>query len=169
MIVLVMGVAGAGKTTVGRMLAAALDYTFADADAFHSEASRAKMGCGVPLDDADRAPWLDALAAAIDGWLARDENVVLACSALKKSYRTRLLRDPARTGLVYLNGSPALLQARIEAREGHFAKSDLLSSQLAALEAPDDEDAVTVDVAASPEALVQTIVVGLKLETTSSQ
>jgi gluconokinase len=158
-IVLVMGVAGAGKTMVGRLLATALGFTFADADAFHSEANRAKMARGIPLDDADRAPWLDALAAAIGLWTAQDESVVLACSALKASYRARLLGDSEGARVVYLTGSPALLRARLEAREGHFAKSNLLESQLASLEAPDD--AITVDVAAPPEALVEAIRAGL--------
>lgn len=150
-----MGVSGAGKTTVGQRLASALGFAFADADAFHPEANRQKMARGVPLDDADRAPWLAALAAAIDGWLAEGRSVVLACSALKRSYRRLLLRDPETTRLVYLKGAPELIRARLDGRAGHFATSALLASQLEALEEPDD--AVTVDVAASPEALVEAI------------
>lgn len=155
MIILVMGVAGAGKTTVGRLLADTLGFDFADADEFHPPANVAKMSRGVPLTDADRGPWLDALAAAIDGWIADGRPVVLACSALRESYRRRLLRDPERTRLVYLKGAPALLRARLEQRVGHFAKSDLLQSQLAALEEPGD--ALTVDVAAPPAAVVAAI------------
>lgn len=155
MIVLVMGVAGAGKTTVGRKLAEALGFAFADADAFHPAANKEKMGRGVPLDEADRAPWLRDLAAAIDGWLAEGRDVVLACSALRRSYRTLLLRDPHRCKLVHLTGSPELLRERLEQRAGHFATANLLQSQLDTLEAPDD--AVTVDVAAAPEALVEQI------------
>jgi gluconokinase len=155
MILLVMGVSGAGKTTVGRGLAGALGFDFVDADAFHTEDSRVKMGRGVPLDDADRAPWLAALASAIDGWIREGRSVVLACSALKRSYRAMLLRDPDRTRLVYLRGSPELLRERLAGRVGHFASSALLASQLDALEEPDD--AVTVDVAAPPEALIEAI------------
>jgi gluconokinase len=155
MIVLVMGVAGAGKTTVGRLLAEALGFAFADADTFHSAESRDKMSRGVPLDEADRAPWLAALAAAIDGWLAEGRSVVLACSALRRSYRRLLLRDPRRMRLVYLKGAPELLRARLEARSGHFAGAALLESQLATLEEPDD--ALTFDVAAPPDALVAEI------------
>ena len=162
MIVLVMGVAGAGKTTVGRLLAAGLGFAFADADAFHPESNREKMRRGVPLDDAERAPWLAALAAAIDGWIREEKSVVLACSALKRSYRALLLRDPGRTRLVYLRGSPDVIRARLEQRVGHFATSALLASQLDALEEPDD--AVTVDVAAPPETLVETIRIALGLQ-----
>jgi gluconokinase len=161
MIVLVMGVAGAGKTTVGRLLAAALGYAFEDADAFHPAANVAKMRRGAPLDDADRAPWLGALATAIDGWLAGGRSVVLACSALRAAYRRALLRDPEATRLVYLKGDPALLRARLDRRVGHFAGSALLGSQLEALEEP--EDALTVDVAAPPEAIVEAIRIGLGL------
>ncbi len=140
---------------MGRLLADALGWELADADAFHTEASRAKMSRGVPLDDADRAPWLAALAAAIDGWLREGRSVVLACSALSRSYRALLRRDAARMPLVYLRGSPELLRRRLDARAGHFATSALLGSQLAALEEPDD--ALTLDVAAPPEELVATI------------
>jgi gluconokinase len=155
MIILVMGVCGAGKTTVGRLLAAALSFEFADADAFHPEANRVKMARGVPLDDDDRAPWLRALASSIDVWLLERRDVVLACSALKRSYRAMLLRDRERTRLVYLRGSPELIRERLDRRVGHFADSALLESQLAALEEPDD--ALIVDVAAPPEAIVQTL------------
>ena len=161
MIVLVMGVAGAGKSTVGRGLDDALGFELADADAFHSAANKAKMGRGVPLDDADRAPWLRALASAIDAWLAEGRDVVLACSALRRAYREALLRDRERTRIVYLKGSPDLIRERLSRRSGHFAGSDLLESQLATLEEPDD--ALTVDVAAPPEALVRQIVEGLRL------
>lgn len=156
-----MGVAGAGKTTVGRLLAASLAWEFADADAFHPEANREKMSRGVPLDDADRAPWLRVLAAAIDGWLAEDRGVVLACSALKRAYRAELLRDPERMRVVYLRGSPDLLRERLERRVGHFAGSALLASQLETLEEP--EDALAFDVSASPEALVAAIRAALHL------
>ncbi len=156
-----MGVSGAGKTTVGHLLAATLGFAFADADAFHTEANRSKMARGVPLDDADRAPWLEALAAAIDTWLRDDRSVVLACSALKRSYRALLLRDPGRVRLVYLRGSPELLLRRLEQRSGHFATGALLESQLATLEEP--EDALTVDVAPPPAEVAAAIRAGLGL------
>jgi len=158
-----MGVAGSGKTTVGGLLAAALGVELIDADAFHSEASRDKMSRGVPLDDEDRAPWLAALAAAIDGWLVEGRSVVLACSALKRAYRAVLRRDAEQVRLVYLRGSPELLRRRLDQRAGHFATSALLESQLATLEEPDD--ALTVDVAAPPEEIVATIRRGLDLST----
>jgi gluconokinase len=161
MIILIMGVAGAGKTTIGQLLAATLGFEFADADALHSEANRAKMSRGIPLDDTDRVPWLDALAAAIDAWLSAGRRVVLACSALKRSYRALLRRDPKRTRLVYLRGSRELLSQRLEHRVGHFASSSLLDSQLAALEEPDD--ALTVDIATSPREIVASILRGLGL------
>jgi gluconokinase len=160
-IILVMGVAGAGKTTIGQLLAAALGFEFADADTFHSEANRAKMSRGVPLEEADRAPWLAAIATAIDAWLCEGRRVVLACSALKRSYRTLLRRDPERMRLVYLRGAPQLLRRRLEQRVGHFASSALLDSQLLALEEPDD--AFTVDVAAPPAEVVASIRAGLGL------
>ncbi|MFT3771670.1 MAG: gluconokinase [Minicystis sp.] len=155
MIILVMGVAGAGKSTVGRLLAEVMGFAFADADAFHPAANVAKMRRGEPLDDADRMPWLRAIADAIAGWQRDGQNVVLACSALKRSYRAMLRPGPARVELVYLKGSPDLLRARLEGRIGHFAGSNLLESQLAALEEP--EDALTFDIAAPPEALVGAI------------
>lgn len=160
MIILVMGVAGAGKTTVGRMLADRLGFAFFDADAFHPAANREKMSRGVPLDEVDRAPWLRDLAAAIDAWLAEGRNVVLACSALRRSYRRLLLRDPERCRLVFLTGSPEIIRERLERRAGHFATAALLQSQLETLEAPDD--AVAVDVAAPPEALVEQIRIALQ-------
>ena len=160
MIVVVMGVAGSGKTTVGHLLAEAIEARFVDADAFHSAASVEKMRRGVPLDDEDRRPWIEALAGAIDGWLREGATVVLACSALKASYRRALLRDPARLRLVHLRGDPALLRERLARREGHFATAELLDSQLAALEP--SEDAIEVDIAAPPEALVEAIRAALR-------
>lgn len=158
MIVVVMGVAGAGKTTVGRLLARRLGYDFAEGDAFHPDRNVEKMRAGIPLSDADRGPWLDALAREIEAWRAAGRDVVLACSALKRSYRERLVRGRPGLRLVHLRGDPALLRARLEARRGHFMPAALLESQLEALEPPaPDEPALELDVAAPAEQLVAAI------------
>lgn len=150
-VVIVMGVAGSGKTTVGTALAAALGWRFVDADDQHSPASIAKMARGEALDDADRWPWLDRLRAIIDGALvgasAGESRLVLACSALKASYRARLAGGDAgpRVRFVYLAGTAELFHARLAGRAGHFMKAGMLDSQFAALEPP--ADAITVDAA----------------------
>jgi gluconokinase len=148
MVILLMGVAGSGKTTVGRQLAADLGWDFADADDFHPPANVAKMSAGIPLDDADRAPWLDAIRAYIDAHHARGASAVLTCSALKERYRQILLTDPAFVKLVHLHGSRELLAARIAGRRDHFMKPAMLDSQLAALEPP--AGALTIDIAPPP-------------------
>lgn len=150
-----MGVAGSGKTTVGRMLARALDYRFSDADDFHSRANVEKMAHGERLDDADREPWLAALVAAIDVWLHDDADVVLACSALKESYRERLMRDPSRMKIVYLKVSPATALERVARRVGHFMPGDLVQSQFEALEEP--AAAITVNGSQPSDFIVRTI------------
>jgi len=146
-VIVVMGVAGSGKTTVGEALASAVGWRFVDADDHHAAASVAKMARGEPLDDGDRWPWLDRLRAIIEGALAREDGLVLACSALKASYRARLAGGDAggRVRFVHLAGTPELLRARLAQRPGHFMKLGMLDSQLATLEVP--SDAVTVDVA----------------------
>jgi gluconokinase len=138
MIVVIMGVAGCGKTTVGQRLAATLGWPFFDADDLHPAASIAKMASGRPLDDADRAPWLARLRQLIDELAAAGTSAVLACSALKQSYRARLLGGGAEARLVYLKASRALLARRLHERARHFFPAELLDSQLAALEEPDD-------------------------------
>lgn len=155
MVIVVMGVAGSGKTTVGRELARALGWSFADADGFHPPANVAKMSAGQPLTDADRAPWLAAIRAHIDAKLAGGESAVVTCSALKAAYRRVLLADDARIRLVYLQGSREQLQARISARTDHFMKPAMLDSQLAALEEP--ADALTLNIAPTPSELVARI------------
>lgn len=154
-IIVLMGVAGCGKTTVGRLLAAELGWGFRDADDFHPPANIAKMSRGQPLTDADRAPWLAALRRQIEDCLGRDSHAVVACSALKESYRRKLLVEPLRVKLVYLTGDPALLEQRLRQRRDHFMKPGMLASQFAALEPP--ADALTVDIAAEPAEIVRRI------------
>jgi len=154
MVIVMMGVAGSGKTTVGKLLASQLGWTFADADDYHSAANVEKMRSGVPLTDADRAPWLKALRSLIACWIAETKNAVLACSALKRDYREKLLVSP-EVRFVYLKGDRELLEERMRSRHGHFMAERMLASQLAALEEP--QDAVVVDVSQSPEEIVAEI------------
>jgi gluconokinase len=161
MVIIVMGVAGSGKTTVGEKLAAALGWSFRDADGFHPPENVAKMSAGSPLNDHDRAPWLAAIRAHIDACLARDEGSVVTCSALKAAYRRVLVADPARVKLVHLTGDFALLAARIGSRQGHFMKPAMLHSQLAALEPP--PDALAVDITPPPDEIVAHIRLALAL------
>ena len=149
-----MGTAGSGKTTVGELLAAQLDWEFADGDSFHSPANIEKMKRGIPLDDHDRIPWLNSIREAMDKWDAQGRNVVLACSALKRDYRLRL-RINLNVKLVYLKGSYGLLRERLHRRKGHYAGEQLLASQFADLEEP--AHAVTVDVAHTPEEIAAEI------------
>lgn len=161
MIVIVMGVVGSGKTTVGRLLAQQLGWEFADADDFHPAVNIEKIRQGIPLGDEDRQPWLDRLHDAILGWIARGCNVVLACSALKRAYRKTLDAGP-EVRFVYLKGSATLIAERLRSRHGHFAGEQILASQLADLEEP--EGALTVDIAATPAQIVDKIRQGLGLE-----
>ncbi len=162
MVILIMGVAGSGKTTVGRALTRELGWSFRDADDFHPPANIAKMSAGQPLTDADRAPWLAAIRMQIDEHLARDENAVIACSALKESYRALLVADSAQVKLVHLTGDPALLVARLAGRTDHFMGPAMLASQLAALQSP--RDAFVVDIAQTPAAIVAQIRRGFGLQ-----
>lgn len=155
MIILVMGVSGSGKTTIGQLLAKSLDWEFCDADALHPAANIEKMSRGIPLDDADRKPWLQQLQQAIAQWLQQDKNIVLACSALKATYRQILLQDKERMRLVYLHGDFKLIQARLRSRPDHYMPSDLLQSQLATLEEP--SEAIYFDVFQPPEVIVEEI------------
>jgi gluconokinase len=150
-IVIIMGTTGAGKTTIGTMLATQLHWQFADADTFHPPANIEKMSHGIPLTDADRAPWLEAMRKAILEWIAAGKNVVLACSALKRAYRDELRPSP-EVKIVYLKGDYALFAERIRHRHGHFAGEQILAGQFADLEEPDD--AITVDAAKSPDEIV---------------
>ena len=154
MVILLMGVSGAGKTTVGKLLAADLGWEFADADDYHSSANVEKMRKGIPLNDADRAPWLETLRGLIANWLATGKNAVLGCSALKREYR-QVLRVAPEVRVVYLRGTPQILRQRLRSRHGHFMTERMLESQLAALEEP--EDAVVADVDRSSEEIVAEI------------
>jgi gluconokinase len=153
-IVIIMGTTGAGKTTIGTILATQLDWQFADADTFHPPANIEKMSHGIPLTDADRAPWLEAMRKAILEWIAAGKNVVLACSALKRAYRDELRPSP-KVEIVYLKGDYALFAERIRHRHGHFAGEQILAGQFADLEEP--TDAITIDAAHSPEEIVAEI------------
>jgi gluconokinase len=154
LIVLVMGVTGSGKTTVGSLLAAQLGWEFADADRFHPAANVEKMARGIVLTDADREPWLAAIRAAIVKWVAEGRKVVLGCSALKQSYREKL-GVGGEVRLVYLKGSYELIASRLRDRHGHFATESILADQFAVLEEP--QDAVVVDVGRCPEEMVKEI------------
>ena len=156
MVIVLMGVSGAGKTTVGRLLAEALGAEFAEGDAYHPPENVEKMRRGIPLDDADRWPWLEILATQIDRWLAAGKTVVLACSALKQRYRDVLAKGRPEVRFVHLEGDKALIRMRLDARRGHYMPPTLLDSQFAALEPP--ADAITVDVAGTPEAIVRAII-----------
>lgn len=155
MLVVVMGVSGSGKSTIGRLLAERLGCPFYDGDDYHPPANIAKMAAGIPLDDSDRAEWLAALASLIAAGLAHGECGVIACSALKKRYRDVLRLDERQVYFVYLRGSFDAIQARLQSRQGHFMSASLLHSQFDALEEPDE--AIVVDATLEPERVLDTI------------
>jgi gluconokinase len=155
MIVVLMGVTGSGKTTIGRLLAHALGWAFYDADDFHSVANIDKMHQGIPLTDEDRKPWLQTLARLVNQARDRGDNIVLACSALKHAYQEYLRHDLDIVHYVVLRGSPEIIRRRLEARTDHFMNPSLLRSQLEILEPPDD--AIQVDVAGTPPQIVEEI------------
>lgn len=157
--IIVMGVAGAGKTTVGHALASALGWPFYDGDDFHSLENIARMTAGIPLTDADRAPWLAAMNALLVEHALAGQPLVLACSALRRRYRDALCHDATGTRFVYLKADEATLKERLRERAGHYMKAAMLESQLAALEEP--EDALTVDAALPVEQAVAVIINGL--------
>ena len=151
MIVIVMGVSGCGKSTIGQPLAERLGYRFLDADEFHPPENVAKMAAGIPLTDADRLPWLQLL----NGKLRLQDNAVLACSALKESYRRALSQGLADCRFVHLRGSIELIRSRLAERKHRYMPASLLESQFAALEPP--QDAIEVDVSQAPEACLRAI------------
>ena len=156
--VVVMGVSGSGKSTIGAALALALSAPFVDADALHPEANRLKMAAGIPLDDADRAPWLDTVAAQLVG-----EPVVVACSALKRAYRDRLREAAPELALVFLDATADQLAPRLVSRAHEYMPASLLDSQLATLEPPtDDEHPIRLDVSRPVDELVAVAVARLE-------
>lgn len=157
-VLVVMGVAGSGKTTVGAMLAGRLGWLYAEADAFHPAANVDKMAAGIPLTDADRAPWLDAIGRWIDERAAAGEPGVVSCSGLKRVYRDRLRHGRPQVRLVFLEGSRELIGRRLTARHGHFMRAEMLDSQFADLEPPaPDEQATTVSIEPPPNEIVEAI------------
>jgi gluconokinase len=161
MIILLMGVSGSGKTTVGEKLAERLGFEFRDADDFHPPENVAKMHGGVPLDDHDRAPWLENLRGLIETNLRERRGTILACSALKRKYRDFLRIDDA-VRFVHLKGDYRLIEKRLEQRVGHFMNSALLQSQFDALEEP--KNALTVEIDAEPNEIVEKIITRLNAE-----
>lgn len=155
MILLLMGVSGAGKTTIGRLLSKTLHWPFFEGDDFHPPANIAKMDRGIPLTDADREPWLAALKVRMDRLRRQGTSAVITCSALKSSYRKLLREDAPEMQFIYLKGDFALLRDRLAARPDHFMGPELLASQFAALEEP--EEALVVPAAWKPEEIVQFI------------
>jgi len=155
MIVVVMGVAGSGKTTIGKLLAAHLGCAFLDGDDFHPPENVAKMAAGTPLTDADRRPWLEKL----NGKLLENQDVVLACSALKESYRTVLSRELPGCRFVHLRGSIEMIRTRLEERQHRYMPASLLESQFETLELP--PNAIDVDIGSLPEQCVETILSAL--------
>ena len=153
--IIVMGVSGSGKSTIGALLAERLGWPFADADGFHPAANVAKMAAGQPLTDADRWPWLDAIAAHIGASRTAEQPVVVACSALRRAYRERLRAGHGDLIFLHLSGAPEIVATRQAARQGHFMPPSLMASQFATLEDPAGEaNAVIVSVSASPHEVV---------------
>ncbi len=159
MVIVLVGPMGCGKTTIGHILARQLDWPFYDGDDFHPEANKKKMSEGVALEDSDREPWLKILNGLIQKHLVSGRNMILACSALKKKYRDLLSVDQKQVYTVFLKGSPALLQQRIEDRSHEYMAKDLLESQLRTLEEP--MTGLTVDISGTPEETSALIVAAL--------
>jgi carbohydrate kinase (thermoresistant glucokinase family) len=147
LVLVVMGVSGSGKTTVGKLLAERLGWHYQEGDALHPPENVAKMHAGIPLTDADRQPWLESVAAWIDGQRAAKQPGIITCSALKRSYRRTIIGDRPEVRLVYLRGSRDVMAEHLAKRTGHFMPASLLQSQIDTLEEPGpDEDPITIDV-----------------------
>ena len=157
MILIAMGVSGAGKTRIGEMLAERLQCSFTDGDAFHSAANKEKMHKGIPLTDEDRWPWLKTIRAAIEEKQKAGETAVFTCSSLKRSYRDILRAGDKDVCFVYLKGSREMLAERLGHRTGHFFDPSLLESQLETLEEPGDDEAITVSIDLTPEEIVDDV------------
>lgn len=156
MVIVLIGPMGCGKTTVGRLLSSRLGWRFEDGDDFHPEANRRKMNSGIPLDDDDRYPWLQKLRSMLEEAAAQDDDLILACSALKRQYRRLLGIDQKRILSVYLKADRDLLRQRVQARSHQFMNKGLVDSQLATLEEPETGLQVAVD--GTPEEVVEQIV-----------
>ncbi|MDR5814433.1 MULTISPECIES: gluconokinase [unclassified Caballeronia] len=162
MILIAMGVSGAGKTRIGELLAERLQCAFTDGDAFHSEANKEKMHKGIPLTDDDRWPWLKTIRAAIEEKQRAGETAVFTCSSLKRSYRDVLRDGDKDVCFVYLEGSFDVLKERIGTRTGHFFDPTLLQSQLDTLEPPGEDEAIVVNIEHTPEQIVDIVMEQLK-------
>jgi gluconokinase len=154
-VVIIMGVSGSGKTTIGKRLSDKLGWDFYDADDFHPQANIDKMSRGIPLTDADRWPWLENLNRLILEYIKKNHPVVVSCSALKSSYRDLLLRNVSHAALVYLRGDYDLIKERMQQRQDHYMRTRMLDSQFESLEEP--KDAIIIDIEADPEAITDAI------------
>lgn len=163
-VLVLMGVSGVGKTTIGQAVAERLGWAFYDADAFHPEENVAKMARGEGLTDAERAPWLEALRARIEASLGRGESAVLACSALKERYRARLHADDPRVRFAWLDAPSDVIAERLSGREGHFAGLSLLASQRATLEPPPPGEALHIDARGPAPVVAQAVIDAMDLE-----
>ena len=166
---IVMGVSGAGKSTIAAALARRLGWRYDDGDTFHPASNVAKMKAGQPLNDDDRRPWLQAIADEIDRVCVAGEHAVIACSALKRAYRDILVHGRGDVRIVFLNGTQPLVAGRLACRKGHFMPPDLLASQFRTLEPPDDDERpITISIEASVDAIVDTIVQQLNRDAAAS-
>jgi gluconokinase len=163
MILIAMGVSGAGKTRIGELLAERLHCDFTDGDAFHSAANKEKMHKGIPLTDDDRWPWLKTIRASIEEKQRAHETAVFTCSSLKRAYRDVLRAGDKDVCFVYLKGTREVLQERLTTRTGHFFDPSLLQSQLETLEEPNEDEAITVSIDLTPEQIVDEVLDQLKM------
>ena len=172
MVIILMGVSGAGKTVVGQALAARLGWAFEDADKWHPAANVEKMRRGIALNDEDRKPWLEALNRGIREWIANGRKTVLACSALKARYRETLrsgVHDPASLRLVFLKASYEQIDQRLRERRGHYMPESLLRSQFKTLEEPSAAEALTVDASQTTPTIVDEIIARLSITAPSTR